>query len=143
MSKLTNDIRKFHEKFGLGYEGLPRTLRPDLEAFRIRFMQEELQEYVDAADLLDRARNRDHRATPEVMAHIRERQLDALVDLVYVALGTAYLQGFDFDRAWNRVHQANMRKVRATKATAGKRGAPKFDVVKPDGWKAPVLKDLV
>ncbi|TXH19128.1 MAG: hypothetical protein E6R03_01060 [Hyphomicrobiaceae bacterium] len=143
MSKLTNDIRKFHEKFGLSYDGLPRTLPHDLEAFRIKFMREELEEYISAASDRELQRMEHGRNTPLALAEVREKQLDALVDLVYVALGTAYLQGFDFDRAWNRVHRANMSKVRATKKTAGKRGAPKFDVVKPAGWKAPQLKDLV
>ena len=65
-----------------------------------------------------------------------EGTLDALVDTVYIALGTAYLMGFDFDKAWKRVHKANMQKIRcATKRSP-------IDVVKPIGWKPPKLDDL-
>jgi predicted HAD superfamily Cof-like phosphohydrolase len=49
--------------------------------------------------------------------------------------------GFDFDEGWRRVHAANMSKVRATDAT-GKRKS-QWDVVKPEGWVAPTMEDLV
>ena len=110
------DIKKFHEKFGLAYDGPPRDLPDELLEFRIRFMQEELEEYIDNDD--------------------REKKLDALVDLAYVLLGTAYQHGFTkFEEAWRRVHEANMKKVRADKISmkTGSRD-PQFDVVKPPGW---------
>jgi predicted HAD superfamily Cof-like phosphohydrolase len=71
-----------------------------------------------------------------------EQQLDALVDLVYVALGTAVMQGFDFEEAWRRVHAANMLKTKYSRANPGKRKSS-FDVVKPIGWIRPNLSDLV
>lgn len=119
------DILDFHVKFGLVYFGGPRPLPTDLKDFRIKFMEEELNEYKRAVDVGD-----------------LEGQLDALVDLVYVALGTAHLQGFKFNEAWKRVHQANMRKVRATSEEQSKRGTAS-DVIKPVGWEPPFLKDLV
>jgi len=70
-----------------------------------------------------------------------EQQLDALVDLVYVALGTAVLSGFDFEEAWRRVHRANMLKVKPRKGQYTKRRSA-FDIVKPPGWQAPDLSDL-
>lgn len=69
-------------------------------------------------------------------------QFDALIDLAYVVLGTAHLQGFDFEEGWRRVHAANMSKVRARRKSDSKRKS-KFDVVKPEGWQAPVLTDLI
>jgi len=54
----------------------------------------------------------------------------------------SFLCGLDFVEAWDRVHRANMSKVRAEKAGDSKRGS-KFDVVKPSGWTAPDLTDLV
>lgn len=116
------DIEDFHVKFGLTYAGPPRRLPDDLATFRSGFLQEELNEYNAAFTKVD--------------------QLDALVDLVYVALGTAYLQGFDFREAWRRVHAANMLKVRATHASQSARNST-ADVVKPDGWQKPNLIDLV
>lgn len=119
------DIRAFHEKFKLGYNGSPRELEQELGSFRIKFMQEELDEYREAyvrGDL--------------------EKQFDALIDLVYVALGTAYLQGLPFQEGWRRVHLANMAKVRAKKKEESKRGS-EYDIVKPPGWTAPTFTDLL
>ena len=70
---------------------------------------------------------------------LRKKVLDALVDLVYVALGTAYLHGFGpqkFNEAWRRVHEKNMEKIRAPSADHSKRGSA-FDVIKPAGWTPP------
>lgn len=120
-----SDIEEFHQKFQLHYDGPPRQLPPPLSIFRQKFMKEELDEYAYA------------NAKGEL-----EGQLDALVDLMYVALGTAYLQGFDLREAWRRVHEANMKKVRVTLASQSKRKST-FDVVKPEGWTPPDLSDLV
>ena len=122
MTDLMRDIQEFHEKFGLEYNGPPRNLPSDLEQFRTDFMREELAEYQTT--------------------HMKAKKLDALVDLVYVAIGTAYLHGFDFNEAWRRVHEANMKKVRAKRADQSKRGST-YDVVKPPGWQPPNLIDLV
>lgn len=122
---MTKDIQDFHEKFGLGYDQGPRALDRELHKFRQAFMQEELDEYEAAHEADD-----------------LEGQLDALVDLAYVLLGTAYLQGLPFAEAWRRVHEANMAKVRVERAEDSKRGST-FDVVKPEGWTAPDHSDLV
>lgn len=122
---LFGDITEFHQKFSLKYQGAPRALPKDLQKFRNLFLNEELKEYF-------------HSVTEEDL----EGQLDALVDLVYVAIGTAYLNGFDFNEAWYRVHKANMSKIRAERPADSKRGSG-FDVVKPEGWQPPSLADLV
>ena len=72
----------------------------------------------------------------------RVNMLDALVDLVYVALGTALLLNFPFYEAWKLVHSANMKKIRARSKTVSKRGST-FDVVKPRGWKMPNISSLL
>lgn len=125
MTDMFEDVRQFQLKFGLEYAGPPRVLPMDLTAFRVGFLHEEFKEYCEASDDGD-----------------TERMLDALVDLVYVALGTAYQHGFDFNEAWRRVHVANMAKVRVERASDSKRGST-YDVVKPPGWKPPDLSDLV
>jgi predicted HAD superfamily Cof-like phosphohydrolase len=130
------DVQDFHRKFGLEYEGRPRMLPPDLEKFRCKFMLEELEEYVLAVIAYHDAETAQCRF--EAMA----KAFDALIDLVYVALGTADLHGFPFHKGWDRVHKANMSKVRAERASDSKRGST-YDVVKPPGWKAPDLLDLV
>ena len=116
MNKFLQDIKDFHEKFQLTYIGPPRELPDELAKFRKAFMEEELDEYIDSRYL--------------------PGKLDALVDLMYVVLGTAYLHGFPFEEAWRRVHEANMKKVRAQSSRS------KFDVIKPEGWTPPALSDL-
>jgi len=122
---LYTDVQKFSKKFGFLYEGKPRIIPADIYRYRLQFMREEVEEYMEAWRRQD-----------------NEAMLDALVDLVYVTLGTAQFHGFDFDEAWKRVHAANMKKRRATDASESKRGTG-LDVVKPKGWKTPDLKDLL
>lgn len=135
------DIEEFHTRFGLTYHGRPRLLKLELAAFREKFMEEELNEYLDAVSMADLELGREGGLKSLVDENLA-KALDALVDLTYVVLGTAYLHGFDFREAWRRVHEANMKKVRAQSATDSARGS-KFDVVKPQGWAAPNLMDLV
>lgn len=136
---MIDDIRDFHDKFGIAYYGKPRILPYDLLGFREKFMAEELREYSDACYSCDIAIQENDGAE---VTHQLEQQLDALVDLIYVALGTAHLQGFDIEEAWKRVHEANMKKIRTPSADASKRGS-KTDVIKPPGWTPPNHKDLV
>jgi predicted HAD superfamily Cof-like phosphohydrolase len=134
-----DDIKAFHEKFELQYNGPPRQLPEEFAKFRTGFLGEELGEYaVDEETqelLVDLVKE-------NLIPKPLDKQLDALVDLVYVALGSAYLQGFDFDEAWRRVHEANMKKVRAMRTVDSKRGST-YDVIKPQGWSPPDLSDLV
>lgn len=127
LAHLTGDIHEFHDKFRLLYDGPPRTLTGDLLDFRVKFMQEELDEYAEAAAEGD-----------------LEKQLDAIIDLIYVALGTLLLQGMlpIFAQGWIRVQQANMAKVRTERVEDSKRGSTS-DVTKPEGWKPPTHKDLI
>ena len=123
---MLNDIKEFHAKFDLKGAEFPVRLSPEVAHFRIKFMQEELNEYIDAVAYEDLV-----------------GQLDALVDLVYVALGTAYLQGLPFQAAWDEVHACNMRKVKAGPNGEGsKRGSP-HDVIKPEGWKGPDYSNIL
>lgn len=143
-----DDIESFHQKFGLEYLGKPRSLCREeagdgltLYDFRLRFMQEELDEYRDEqAGLTQAVIDGDH---SKIVKHL-DNQLDALIDLLYVALGTLYLQFGNkvAAEAWRRVQAANMAKIRATSEADSKRGA-KVDVVKPKGWLPPSHLDLV
>lgn len=139
------DVVDFHEKFGLEYNGGPRVLEEDLYKFRQGFAHEELQEYADEQDSISIM----VAATPTLryvnkIDQCLEKQLDALVDLVYVVLGTAYLQfGRDtYIEAWKRVHSKNMQKVRCERPGDSKRGST-FDVIKPEGWTPPSHLDLI
>lgn len=121
-----SDVHEFHEKFDIEQPLTPRQLPPDLAKFRLEFLKEELDEYERSLHDGD-----------------IEGQLDALVDLVVVALGTALISGFDFDAAWRRVHEANMAKVRAKADGSDSKRGSGFDIVKPEGWTPPDHSDLV
>lgn len=122
MSQAMSDIQDFHKKFGLAYEGPPRILPADIERFRIGFMQEELDEFGEACAKKDLV-----------------KAADALGDLMYVLLGTAYLMGLPLDEIFEVIHAANMTKVRAVDIGESKRGST-FDVVKPPGFVPPDKK---
>jgi predicted HAD superfamily Cof-like phosphohydrolase len=145
MTSHMQDIAAFHNKFGLAYNGPPRALPKDLRSFREDFIREEFREYVTAGHALSILTTPDdgHLDEAEIAKHL-EDQLDALVDMVYVILGAAYLHGYElkWQEAWNRVHEANMKKVRANAENTSTRSQA-FDVVKPKGWVAPDHSDLV
>ncbi len=125
MTDLLKDIDNFHKKYG--FEKNEKVDIPDnseLINFRTAFLMEELAEYTNAITKKDAA-----------------GALDALVDIVYIALGTAWLFNLPFEKAWNEVQKANMNKIRAKDKT-GKRGT-KFDVIKPKDWKAPNIEKII
>lgn len=125
LTDMLQDIADFHVKFDLPRPIKPTQLDiPDM-AYRIQFLFEEMEELVTGFE-------------KENM----EEMFDALIDLVYVALGTAWLMGLPFADGWSRVHEANMKKVRAKDASESKRGN-QLDVVKPEGWEPPILEDLL
>lgn len=131
-----NDIARFHEKFQLpAYPSC--TIPASLAEFRANFMLEEAEEYRDAATAA-------HYSPDDSLI---VDSLDALVDLVYIALGTSYLHGFNlrdiFAEAWRRVHRANMQKQRSLNSSHDSVRGSTWDVVKPEGWVAPCLDDLV
>lgn len=121
----TQDIEDFHIKFGREYTEGPRSLDDKEFIFRFNALLEELMEYYDA-----RNKKKLH------------EEFDALIDLVYFAIGTAYRQGFDFEEGWKRVHEANMAKIPAEKDSDSKRGSS-LDIIKPVGWVKPDLRDLI
>lgn len=122
MSNFANDVLEFHRRFGLPVPGAanpPNLPSREVIEFRLKFMREELEETeraVAAGDLVGVA--------------------DGLVDLIYVAIGTAWFCGLPLCAVWDEVHAANLRKVRTPSADASKRGSA-WDVVKPIGWRGP------
>lgn len=67
-----------------------------------------------------------------------EEVVDALVDIVVIALGTLELAGVDTAQAWNEVHWANMTKIRGAKPGRESDG---WDLYKPLNWRAPSHAD--
>ena len=127
-----DDVVAFHTKFGVGSETeRPHLLAVDLFEFRAKFLLEELHEFLDA-----------HRERDLV------KSFDALIDLVYVALGTADLMSLPWESGWDIVQRANLAKRRAASLDESLRETGRghaFDVVKPEGWVSPegYLRDLI
>lgn len=87
MSPDFQDVLAFHRKFDQPHGTRPQFLTPEAFEFRHKFLQEELQEFHDAKHLV--------------------AQLDALMDLVYVAIGTALYVGCPQDglkNTWPHFH---------------------------------------
>lgn len=140
-------VEAFHDKFEIGYRGVPRLPTHDLRMFRLRFLGEELRELGDALGVDVRIEYEP--VVPVTALQIDgtqrlSRALDALCDLDYVLLGTVSLLGFSavYDEGFARVHTANMAKVRGLKPGRAFSDA-RWDVTKPPGWRAPDHVDLV
>jgi len=120
-------VRDFHVKFRQDAADKPAEMTASIASLRKKLVTEEARELVDAIDQGD-----------------LHDQLDALCDLLYVTYGTAIAMGMSavLDEAFERVHDANMRKVLAPSRLESKRDNP-WDVIKPEGWTKPDLHDLV
>jgi predicted HAD superfamily Cof-like phosphohydrolase len=118
-------VADFHKKFGLEPTNQPDFPFEEIWILKNNHMQEELNEIRAAA----------------INGNLEE-YFDGLIDIVYVALGAAYLAGLPFEQGFLRVHQANMTKIRALRQQDSKRGST-YDIVKPAGFVAPTLTDLI
>lgn len=134
------DVGNFHEKFGLSYvrptgSNLAGLRKPaptgaednkELMQFRLDFLHEEMEEFelgLNEGDIAQMA--------------------DALVDLTYVAMGTAHLLGLPWQDLWDEVQRANITKERAMSDGSNSKRGSSFDVIKPEGWKAPNIDGVL
>lgn len=126
-----NDIVAFHERFGLQQNNAIVPIGKERDQISSEEWELRLVRLKDECEEVQLA----HEAEDD------EEYLDGLVDVVYIALGTAYRRGWDFAEAWKRVQKANMAKVRG-EAKTSKYGS-QYDIIKPEGWKPPTHTDLV
>ena len=168
MNQFCEDISAFHRRFGFSNRKQAGFIEPEHMQMRLNFLLEELDELAQATGFTRNEGGHYKTDSRPGAEHDLEGALDALVDLQYVLLGTAYLMGLlndkkvvdevdegddglpklyprvavIFEEAWDRVHKANMKKQRSLRGDKAKRGG-QYDVVKPAGWKAPELSDLL
>lgn len=120
------NVREFHERMGLPIPAqLTELGKTEGASERLRHMREELAELHKAL------------STGDVAA-----QVDALVDLEYLILGTAISMGIrdaDWVACELAVHAANMRKERLFNDPTGH----KQGIIKPEGWQAPNLEAIL
>ena len=108
------DVAAFHDRFGHPMADRPTLLPPERVKSRLGWMQEELDEFRDATTVVDQA--------------------DAMIDLMYFALGTLVEMGVRPDPLFEIVQRANMGKL-------WEDGRPRYDatgkVIKPATWRDP------
>ncbi len=116
------DVRRFNRDIiGLDLPDSPTMLPVDQMQRRVAHLEEELQEFTEAWG-----------------EHDMPKTADALLDLIYVAMGGLLEMGFAPGAAFNEVHRANMRKERGT--VAHRPNSKGNDAIKPEGWSAPCFE---
>lgn len=112
-----NKVKEFHEAFSHPISNVPVLLDDDRKKKRYSWMLEEINEFLDAEDI--------------------HEQADAMIDLIYFALGTMVEMGVKSERLFDIVHIANMSKLWSD-------GVPHFNadgkVIKPHDWIDPYLR---
>ena len=110
-------VRNFHQQFGHPISDKPVTLSKERARIRSEWMYEEIDEFVNAADIVE--------------------QVDAMIDVIYFALGTMVEMGISPDAIFDIVHEANMSKLWSD-------GKPHFNpdgkTIKPENWVDPYSK---
>lgn len=127
---LIEDMAHMHDHYGVhgAIEKLDAEKLKMFLKFRIDFLQEELDEMIKAYN--------------EGGENAADDTVDALIDLVVVALGTLDAFRVNSYEAWNRVYEKNMEKEVGVKASRpNPLGLP--DLIKPEGWTAPTHADNV
>lgn len=122
---MINDVYEFNEKIiGLKTPTKFTTLNRERLLFALTAMYEELHEFTVATNNNDVG-----------------EALDAIIDLIYFALGRCYEMGItkeQFKRCWDIVQEKNMQKKKGKK----NRGTD-VDAMKPANWKAANLNEVL
>ncbi|MDE5977055.1 MAG: HAD family hydrolase [Turicibacter sp.] len=118
MDKEWEDVRKFQEFVKQPVRDTPHILSYDRVKIRYKWLLEEINEFLEAEnDIVEQA--------------------DAMIDVIYFALGALVEMGIKPDSLFQIVHQANMSKIWAD-------GEIHYDsdgkVQKPDSWTDPYKK---
>lgn len=115
MNRAWEKVYQFHQAFSVPYQDRPTFLPPDRVKKRAEWMIEEIKEF---------------QASQTVTA-----QADAMIDLMYFAMGTLVEMGVRPERLFEIVHQANMSKL-------WENGKPRYrasdgKIIKPPKWQPP------
>lgn len=120
MNPIVKSLLEFNEAFEIPKRDEPGLGSQELIELRIKLLEEEVQEYAEAARAGDLV---------EV--------LDALADIGYILAGTIINHGMQdiFDASFDEVHRSNMAKLVDGKVLRREDGK----VLKPEGWTPPNL----
>jgi predicted HAD superfamily Cof-like phosphohydrolase len=128
---IVESVIEFRTKFGLPIPSEPTPISPSELLHALGCLQEELIEFETHVNGYIIEPNQTDDAG----------MFDALIDLVYFAVGIGIRRGWDFEEGFGRVHVANMLKELAG-SKANKRQSS-TDLIKPQGWEPANLDDLV
>lgn len=107
-------VRHFHAIAGVPIADVPTQLAPERLFARVEWLREEVSELQSATSLVD--------------------QVDAVVDVIYVALGALVEMGVELEGPFQLVHQSNLAKAMPD-GTFQKNAAGK--IIKPSEWESP------
>lgn len=107
MSRLAEQVREFHEVYGCDIASEPTAGSLRLRAVRYRLIQEEVDEFYEAAYVPDVPHLYDD-YEPDLVG-----MADALGDIAYVVYGAALAFGIDLDAVVDEIHRSNMSKLGA------------------------------
>ena len=119
------DTQAFLCKMKVHMADRPTRLRSELSLARAKHIQEELDEFIAAVEAKD-----------------LHGQVDALIDMSYLLLGTANMMGLDehkWQACWDRVHRCNMQKH----LVKDKQCEHKLGATKPSDWVAPDFSNVL
>lgn len=122
MNQEWQKVKEFHEKFNHPVVESPKLMDKERALARSKWMTEEILEFLIAED--------------------KYMQADAMIDLLYFALGTLVEMGIAPEKLFDIVHQANMQKL-------WEDGKPRYNkdgkTIKPASWKDPypLLKEAI
>lgn len=123
LSVAQDNVREFHKAFDVVTCEHPTM--PDKKTLELRclLLEEETVEFRDAAS----------RGSFTDM-------VDALADIIYVALGASITLGVDLSPVWDEVHRSNMSKVGGHKSDTGKWVKP--DTYSPADIETEIIKQF-
>lgn len=117
MDKEWDKVKEFQIKFGHPVSGYPKQMDHERALKRYNWMLEEINEFIEADDIVEQA--------------------DAMIDVIYFALGTLVEMGVRPDSLFNIVQAANMAKLWPD-------GKPHYNsegkTIKPSTWEDPHSK---
>ena len=118
MDREFEKVKEFQEVFGLPVSGKPVMLTPDRINVRAGWLREEIDEFEEAGNIYEQA--------------------DAMIDLMYFALGALVEMGVKPENLFDIVHEANMSKLWSDGKVHRRESDGK--VIKPPEWEDPEPK---
>lgn len=124
----SDDVREFMLACDQDVRDEPTVVTDQEKWARFVMLNEEFSEHKKALAAVKKAVEYNSKTgTKDAMTELA----DSLVDIVYIAIGTAHAYGFDFDELWRLVHENNLTKIDPETGLVLKANGK---VLKPEGF---------